>query len=347
MGYLLEMIPLNSRYFFFDETIRESLPATPVDFLRSLDGLTVIDIKGIDESRTRVVTTLIHGNEPSGFIALHLWLSSGQKPAVNLRLIICNPEAAQIKPLFSHRYIDNSYDLNRFFSHPRGLPSPVAQRASQILQLVKEVSPEAIIDIHNTSGSSPSFTVSIHDSKKHLSLASLFNQKMIVTKLQVGAIMEQAFDAPIVTVECGGSKDKKSHALATDGIQNFFQQDDIFASEPKNIRIYYHPVRLLLTKDASVGFANQPLATTDITLREDIELFNEKPLTKGEFIGWYQSKDRNLLTAQDYLGKEVIDQLIDYRNGQLYSARNQQLFMVTSHPEIATKDCLYYSTPIH
>ncbi|MDQ7049183.1 MAG: succinylglutamate desuccinylase/aspartoacylase family protein [Enterobacterales bacterium] len=341
------MIPLNSHYFYFDDSSRNDFPDAPIDFLRSLEGLTVIDINGVDQSRCRVVTTLIHGNEPSGFIAVHLWLTGQQIPAVNLRIIICNPEAAQLKPLFSHRFINNSYDLNRFFSHPRGLPSPVAQRASKIMQLVKEVSPEAIIDIHNTSGASPSFSVSVNDNSQHLELAALFNQKIIITELEVGAIMEQDLGAPIITVECGGANDKTSHTIATNGLQMFFQKTHVFDNDKLNVIIYKNPVRVALTNDASVGFANQPLATTDITLRQDIEDFNHRTLEKGEFIGWCQSKESNLLSAQNHLGKELITHLIQYKQGQLYAASDQQLFMVTNHPEIATKDCLFYSTPVH
>jgi len=347
MGALLEMISLNSHYFYFDDSSRNSFPDTPIEFLRSLQGLTIIDINGVDQSRCRVVTTLIHGNEPSGFIAIHLWLISQQVPAVNVRIIICNPEAAQLKPIFTHRYIEKSYDLNRFFSHPRGLPSPVAQRANKILQQVKEVSPEAIIDIHNTSGASPSFSVSVKPSQQHLQLAELFNQKIIITQLEVGAIMEQDFSAPIVTIECGAATDKSAHAIATDGLQKYFQQSDIFSDEKSSIFTYHNPVRVILTNDASVGFANQPLATTDVTLRQDIEDFNDKVLTKGEFIGWYQSNNSDFLSATSHSGEQRIQQLIEYRQGQLYAASDQQLFMVTNHPEIATKDCLFYSTPIN
>ena len=340
------MIALDSHYYYFDATTRNSLPDSPIDFLRSLEGLTVIDINGLDQTRCRVVTTLIHGNEPSGLIAIHLWLSGQQVPAVNLRIIICNPEAAQMKPVFTHRFIDNSYDLNRFFSHPRGLPSPVAQRASKILELVKEVSAEAIIDIHNTSGTSPSFSVSVKDSRQHIQLAALFNKKLIITELQVGAIMEQDVGSPIITVECGGANDKTSHTIATNGLQKYFQQSDIFSNARPEISIYRNPVRVILTNDASVGFASQPLATTDITLRQDIEDFNNRILPKGEFIGWYQSKQDNLLSAQNHQANEIIQQLIEYRKGQIYAASEQQLFMVTKHSEIASKDCLFYSTPV-
>ena len=101
---------------YFDESFRSQIAPTALGFLQQLDGLSIFDIKGVDQSRNRVITTLIHGNEPSGFIASHWWLRNDEIPATNIRIIICNPEAAQTKPKFSNRYLAHKKDLNRFFS---------------------------------------------------------------------------------------------------------------------------------------------------------------------------------------------------------------------------------------
>ena len=99
------MSVLNSEITYLNDDFRSQIEPTALGFLRQLKGLTIFDIKGADQSRTRVVTTLIHGNEPSGFIACHLWLRSQSVPATNLRIIICNPEAARAKPIFTNRYV--------------------------------------------------------------------------------------------------------------------------------------------------------------------------------------------------------------------------------------------------
>ena len=75
MGEVLEVIPLSDAVTYLDDSFRQQIKPTALEFLRQLDGLTVFDIKGKDSSRTRVLTTLIHGNEPSGFIASHLWFA--------------------------------------------------------------------------------------------------------------------------------------------------------------------------------------------------------------------------------------------------------------------------------
>ena len=51
---------------------------------------------------------------------------------------------------------------------------------------------------------------------------------------------------------------------------------------------------------------------------------------------------RNCLQANDPDGKE---RLLDYFrcvDGELYPSRRLKLFMVTTNPEIARKDCLFY-----
>ncbi len=334
---------LNPEVSFYDDIIRDEIPNKLLDFLRSLHGLTVIDIKGKDSSRTRVVTTLIHGNEPSGLIACHLWLQSDIKPATNIRIIICNPEAAKTKPFFTNRYVQHSDDLNRFFSDKRSR-RPVSLRAHKILQLVRDVKPEAIVDLHNTSGLSPAFAVSVNDDLEYKQLVQLFSGRLILTQLNVGAIMEQDFIAPIVTIECGGANENASHQLASNGLNDFFRKHNLFPNTKTKVQTLRNPLRVVLCDDASVGFAHHRLTTTDITLRADIEGLNQDPTPSGEFIGWCEADTPLEFEAIDPNGVNRINSLFEKRNGCLFTKKEMQLFMVTTIPEIATKDCLFYTT---
>jgi len=338
------MTLLNPKITYFDSSYRPNIPTKLLNFLRSLDGLTVFDIEGKDQSRNRVVTTLIHGNEPSGLIAAHLWLISDEIPATNVRIVICNPEAAKTKPFFTNRYIEQSDDLNRFFAKKKDDQSPVAERARQIIQLVKEVSPEAIVDLHNTSGASPAFAVSICDDLKHLKLVEVFTTNLILTQLNVGAIMELPFDAPIVTIECGGTNENISHQLASDGLHKFFSYENLFDHRKPIVKVLKHPMRVELINDASVGFSHHRLTTTDITLRSDIEELNQGTTPKDEFIGWCEAREPLMFEAIDDQGVNQIEHLFENRNGCLFTKRDMHLFMVTTVPEIATKDCLFYTT---
>ena len=340
---------LNIEISYYDESFRCQIKPTALDFLKQLKGLSIFDIKGLDQTRTRVITTLIHGNEPSGFIACHLWLRSSDVPATNLRIIFCNPEAARTRPIFSNRYLAHSEDLNRYFSVPESDQSEVAIRARKIQQAIKEVNPEAIIDLHNTSGASPAFSVAITEDDRTLDLVCLFTRNHILTGLTVGALMEQSFDAPLATIECGGANEIYSHQVAADGIQAYISRENLFDRSFYNhmahrVEVHRDPIRVELVGEASVGFSHNRLPTTDITLNSDIEQLNRQKTSAGEFLGWCGENRTLPLQAIDEQGINQIENLIEQKNGCLFAKQSMQLFMVTTILEIATNDCLFYAT---
>lgn len=344
------MKPLSSEVYYLDDDFRPQIAATAPAFLNQLRGLTVFDIRGKDTSRTRVVTTLIHGNEPSGFIACHLWLRDLQVPQTNIRIVFCNLEAAQTKPIFTRRYVGESDDLNRFFG-VEGEPenkteSLISLRVKLIKQVINAVNPEAIIDLHNTSGVSAAFGVSISDDPLLLDLTALFASRLVLTGLRIGALMEQPFNAPIITVECGGANEIVSHQVATQGLTEYFTRDNLFDPRERDVVIHRHPIRLKLTGDTSVNFASHRLPTTDVTFIVDMEQFNHHPTPAGEFIGWYQSDTLLPLQAIDENGVNQIDQLFTLEDGRIYTKHAIQMFMATTNVEIATNDCICYLTVI-
>jgi len=358
------MTLLSTNISFLNDRDRTSISEKPLEFLKSLKGLTVFDIEGVNQAKTRIITTLIHGNEPSGLIACHLWLKSNERPATNVRIIFCNPEAAQTKPYFTHRYLSQNDDLNRFFTlatqtnltadNKQNNESSVTFRAQQILSLILNkdeigIKPykgtvEAILDLHNTSGVSPAFAVAVHSDINHKLLAEFFTDNMIKTTIPVGAIMEQPLDAPIVTIECGGANDNKSHQVATIGIQNFFDTVSLFKRTTSQVKIRLNPLRIELKHDATVGFSNHPLQTTDITLRADIESLNNDVTSAGEFIGWNIDDSALLFQALDGENNDLAGDYFEIRGGSIYTIKEMQFYMVTSVTEIATKDCLFYVT---
>jgi hypothetical protein len=338
------MKPLSSKVFYLDDDFRPNIAATAPGFLGQLEGLTVFDLKGEDQSRTRVVTTLIHGNEPSGFIASHLWLRSDAVPATNIRIIFCNVEAAQQKPIFTRRYVGESGDLNRYFGEGE-MPDPLLLKRAQLIEAaIREVDPEAIIDLHNTSGLSPAFGVAIAETSEVMDLTSIFATKLIYTGLTVGALMEVKFDAPIVTIECGGAIEIMSHQVATDGLNAFFKLKNLFVHTDREVTIHRCPIRLELTGDASVGYASHRLLCTDITLIPELESFNRQPTSPGEFLGWWGGDERLPLQAIDEHKVDQIDNILTVEAGRIYTSHSIQMFMATTNQEIATNDCICYLT---
>lgn len=181
------------------------------DFLTWLNGPSCITVQGQDPERNRIISTLIHGNEPSGVVAVHRWLKAWQlgqtaQPKTNVSFVIPSVEACLLTPHFNHRHFPGRRDLNRCFNGPTD--DAEGQLAANILTYIVDQAPEAIIDLHNTSGAGPAFAVSSMMDDKHQALASFFTPKMVYSNLKLGALTEIGEHlAPSVAIECGGAQE--------------------------------------------------------------------------------------------------------------------------------------------
>ncbi|WP_448213455.1 hypothetical protein [Colwellia sp. MEBiC06753] len=318
------------------------IPDSPLQWLHQLTSTTVIDFVNNEQLPWRAITTLLHGNEPSGFYALHQLIKTNafENLAINVRVIIGSVEAAKYKPEFSQRFPSDGFDLNRCFGSTS--LSHYYLRAQMIASSIRQVNPEAIIDLHNTSGDSPAFSVSCHQSHEHLALASLFCNVMIVTHIKLGALMELSFDCPVITVECGGAKQEISHELACQGLTRFLLREDLNTGEHlESVEVIYQPMRIKVAENCSLTYSNQA-QQSNITMRSDIEQLNYLTNINGETIAWL---DENGLANLSLEGDEHHGKLEDYfylNGNQLICQQDMRLFMATSYPELALNDCLFY-----
>ncbi|WP_250656884.1 succinylglutamate desuccinylase/aspartoacylase domain-containing protein [Alkalimarinus coralli] len=312
-------------------------------FLHRLSGPAAIFVEGKDRSRTRAVCTLLHGNEPSGIYAIHQYLLAGTTPAVNALFIIGSVKAALAEPVFSHRTLPDMRDLNRCFKPP--FEDQQGEVAGAILQLIHSVKPEALIDLHNTSGSGPAFGVSINDDADHLALTSLFTNDLIVTDLRLGAIMEiSEADVPTVTIECGGASDASAKFVAQEGISRYLAAESVYADPGLDYRvnIFRNPIRLELEAGSYAAYANVKQLDADITLPENAERLNYGMVPHEEPLAYLSDKGLSVLTAKDHDGNERLHEYFECRGDQLFSINPIKLFMVTTNAEIAASDCLFY-----
>ncbi|MEP5764341.1 MAG: succinylglutamate desuccinylase/aspartoacylase family protein [Halieaceae bacterium] len=320
---------------------REEVPARVTEFLQSLPGPVAIHVPGKDSTRTRVLVTLTHGNEPSGLEAVHAWLRMEERlePAVNIVVIFAGVEAALIEPLCFHRQLPGQRDLNRCFNPP--YTDQQGQLAQHVLQYIRDLQPEAVVDVHNTSGSSSAFAVTVGDSPEQRSLVGLFVDRSIITDLRLGSLMEQDVGCPVVTIEAGGSQDEGSELVARDGLSNYITADDVFTAAD-HVALFRHPLRLELKPHSRIDYAERPLHDRDITMRHDIEKFNFAPISRLEILGWLDEDGlEHLHIGSDYHPHEV-SEFFRVEEGRLFANEHMRLFMATTRPDIAASDCLFY-----
>jgi hypothetical protein len=315
------------------------IPARVNDFLQSLPGPVAIELSGRDSSRSRVLVTLSHGNEPSGLGAVHRWLREGRQPETDVAVVMGAVEAAMAEPLFFHRQLPATRDLNRCFNPP--YKDKQGEIARAMLAYIRGRAPEAVIDMHNTSGSSAAFAVCIGDALPHQALVSHFAERMVVTDLRLGSLMEQDVGCPVVTIECGGARDEASDVIAYDGLEKFFTTPDLY-KDPRPVSLFRHPLRLELSPHSRIEYAERPLHDRDVTVRQDIERFNFVPLGATDMLGWVDQEGlAHLRIGSDYQPHEV-DEFFRIRDGILFPQCGMRLFMATTRPDIAASDCLFY-----
>lgn len=320
-------------------------------FILSMTGPTVIDISGQDNSRCRVFVTLLQGNEPSGTIAMHRYLERQKNhlPATKLRFIICSVEAATLRPLFSKCCPEMGIDLNRCFNKmvnsvdDNQVKKNYHQRASLIEQAIREVNPEMVIDLHNATGSGPAFAISAKVNTDALSLASFFSSTLILSDLKIGSLMEQSFDCPYITIECGGSEDAQAHEVAFAGINNIAKCQNIgYIHQEKAVEVIYRPLRLQLKAQSKLSYAKHDEGYNGITLKSNIECFNFGSAHQDEMIGWVDGEGLNNLRLIDKNGVDVLTEYFYIRDNQLVCRHHLRLFKATANKRKAMNDCLFY-----
>ncbi len=324
----------------------QELHADYEQFLLSMTGPTVIDVTGLNTNKYRVINTLLQGDEPSGLIALHRWLTTRDKsiqPQTNLRFIMCSVEAASKSPLFTRRFIKGSKDINRCFGQIEQKHQGCYERAKLIEKAIRDVNPEMVIDLHNTYSPCLTFSISSVITIETLSLASFFCQTLILSNLHLGSLMEQEFACPFITVECGGSLDEQAHEVAFAGISHIANYENIgYINQEKNVEVIYRPLRLQTKKNIDLSYAEHDEGYSGVTLKNNIEYFNFGGANQNEMIGWIDGNGMENLQLLDKDGNNLISEYFYTRENQLVCKQNLRIFKATTNKQAALNDCLFY-----
>lgn len=348
MALKLSDIPLPTigpnRFHYWANPAPNDIGDTCAQFLHLLPGPTYIYITGKDPQRARVVVTLSHGNEPSGLRAIFEMLKQNIEPAVDIHCFIPSVDAAKQSPGFIYRTLPHHRDFNRCFKPPFDIDEQ-GLLALELLQYLLNIKPECLLDVHNTSGSSPPFGVTTFMDEHHNALVSLFTHRMIITDLQLGSLMEISEElTPAVTIECGGALDSESTNVAFEGLKRFFTFEDVLTDGHSDLMLefFHNPLRLELKEGSDIAYGDHCLFEDGVTLLPDIENHNFGTVDASCLLGYVSGDLADVLSAKDSEGNERVNDFFELRDGQLFPARVLKLFMVTSNPEIARKDCLLY-----
>jgi Succinylglutamate desuccinylase / Aspartoacylase family len=323
------------------DPVRERIPERVEDFLRALGGPAWIEVPGRARGAARAVSTLIHGNEPSGVRAVHAWLRSRARPARDAVFLVASVEAALAPPGFAHRSLPGLADLNRCFLGP--FPGRQGELAREALARLRAARPAALIDLHNNTGHNPAYGVAPRRDATLLGLTALFGKHFVHSDLRLGALVEAtSAEFPSVTIECGRAGDPAADAVARAGLARYLGDDSLPGGvEGPPMEVLEHPVRVTLRRGGSVGFAERPLPDVDLTVAGDIDRHNFERVAVGTAIGWLRPGAWPL-EAREAGGRDLAAELFEARDGQLRTRRELVPIMMTTDAAVARADCLFY-----
>ena len=334
---------MRQRIQLLDEGRLAHLPGKVEHWLRELDRATLLRVPGRDRSRTRIVTTLLHGNEPSGVRAVHAWLRSGVAPATDAVFYIGSVEAALAAPPWSHRTLPHARDANRCFAPPFG--GLEGERSLELIERLEAVRPEALIDLHNNSGRSPAYGVGTVADAAHLGLTGLFADRYMLSDLRLGTLIEatERFTTSIV-VECGRAQDPVADAVALAGLERYLSVEDLSVrAERWQMEILHHPVRVRVHPEVRLAFGDAPVEGANLTVRSDMDRHNFDPVEPGIVLGWLGPPGTWPFDARGGDGVEVSAELFTSTDGLVRIRRAMVPVMMTVSAAIARSDCLFYA----
>jgi hypothetical protein len=311
-------------------------------FLARLDGPTLVRVPGRDRTRTRALVTLLHGNEPSGLRALHAWLRTNPRPAVDLLCIVAAVETAQTQPLLSQRILPGRRDLNRCFRGP--ITDPEGAVADAILDALRAAHPEALVDLHNNTGHNPPYGVASRIDLPRRRLTWLFASRLVHNTIRLGALTEVLADElPAVTIECGRAGDAAADAVALAGLERYASAVRLDDAPPPAVHIFERAIRVSVQPGTQLAFASAPAADADLTIVPDVDRHNFARLEAGTLLGWCSSTEPWPLEARGDDGCDVTRALFRLEDGRLTARRTLIPIMMTTDSRIARQDCLFYA----
>lgn len=286
------------------------------------------------------ISVLLHGNEPTGLMAVQALLKKYQGKTLprSLSLFIGNVEAARLKL----RRLDNQPDYNRIWPGTELGECPEIELTKKVIAIMKQRRVFASIDIHNNTGLNPHYACINRLDNRFLHLASLFG-RLIVYFIRPKGVQSAAFAelCPSVTLECGraGLRHGTEHAqefLDSCLHLNAFPQQPV---RPQNIDLFHTVAQVKIAERINFSF-NHPNA--DLLLKSDIERLNFTEIPAGTVLGISNGIEEFPLIAQDEDGNNVTCYFFCLQNDHLQTTRPTMPSMLTLDEHVIRQDCLCY-----
>lgn len=298
------------------------------------NGPTIIHIEG-QSDETIFISTLLHGNETTSFLALQKFLKQFElnKPSRTILAFIGNTLGAKE----GLRHLPNQPDFNRIW----GVGDTKEHLlATEVFLYAKKFNLFANIDIHNNTGKNPHYACinTIEDQCMHL--ASLFSNQ-VVFYTEPSSVQSMAFTplCPSVTLEAGlpGKEDGTTHVL--EFLNKIISLKSFSESFDYNLIEIYHTVgRILVEQSISLDFKQNLI--NDLSFIKDLDELNFKELETNQLIAF--SKKETFLKVIDNQQNDVTSDYLNFKDHQFKVNRQFIPAMFSKDEYVIKQDCVGY-----
>lgn len=281
------------------------------------------------KEKTILISTLIHGNEESGFLAsIDKLREIKDKYPFNILFFFGNPRAAQYEEPFKYRFIDGEPDFNRVWIEN------ITEESAEIMEFLKTLNLVAHIDIHNNTGKNPMYTIVMDKKKETLELASLFSDKCVFYDYNYSSFDEFTSNlCTALTIEVGKNKEQESHRNAKFCIDRFLDFYSNKEVEKFEMKIYKNPKSVRIKPGIDFGFNGQ-----DFKIRKDFEFLNFQKVPKGNSIG--QAKEIPVIVERK--GEDFTEEYFEVKDNHVITKKDIIPIMATSNIDNIKKTCFFF-----
>jgi len=296
----------------------------------------LIHLKG-ESDQIIFISTLLHGNETTGFYALQKLLRTYQtkKLPKSISIFIGNVKAAEK----GVRRLEQQVDYNRVWPGTAHHYLAEAHMMQQITDIMRDRNVWASIDIHNNTGKNPHYACINKLETGFTTLAYMFSETLVYFTTPKG-VQSSAFAelCPSVTLECGLS----GQAVGLDHALNYLHKvllaTELDQHHFDSVNLYHTVARVNVPELYSFGFEDD----ATINLLPEIENYNFKELPVGTVLARVEPESSAYLQAYDGDEREVGRDFFEYREDSIVLKKSIMPAMLTMDTQVIRQDCLCY-----
>lgn len=327
---------------FLDSVPEKLLDCEVSDVHAILGGATVISLEGV-KRQPLFVSTLLHGNEHTGFLAFQKlykdYLKKKRRLPRDMILFLGNTLAASK----NKRFLEGQKDYNRVWLTKGS--SPEEKLASKVIEYIKKRDVFACIDIHNNTGKNPHYACVSKMDRDHFYLASLFSRTLVyyTSPEQTQSVVLSRIK-PALTLEAGQSGNPLGTDLACRFIDSCLHLDHFPKSnQPLDIDLYETKCRIIVKDDVQIRSEYDEFSVGEkaVYLRPDLDALNFVNLPKGTSIGRSTVREPFSLWAAEGQ-KHEFSRYFEVVGEQILTRGVLVPSMFTLNHDVIRQDCLGY-----